>query len=89
MALNKTFLRQFGRSFAAAGRVMLKHEIPRDAAAISYFSLVALFPAILVIVALADALLGSMNLHGMRLQEPASDSGMFQREKFQDFPSSH
>jgi membrane protein len=64
MALKRTFFRQLGRSFAAAGRVMLKHETPRDAAAISYFSLVALFPAILVIVALADALLGRMNLHG-------------------------
>jgi membrane protein len=64
MALEKSLFRQIGRSFAAAGRVMLKHETPRDAAAISYFSLVALFPAILVMVALADTLLGWMNLHG-------------------------
>jgi membrane protein len=64
MVFSKTYFRQFGRSYAAAGRVMLKHEIPRDAAAISYFSLVALFPAILVIVALVDAFLGWMDLHG-------------------------
>jgi membrane protein len=64
MALKKSFFREIGRSFAAAGRVMLKHETPRDAAAISYFSLVALFPAILVMVALADTMLGWMNLHG-------------------------
>jgi membrane protein len=63
MALKRSFFRQIGRSFAAAGRVMLKHETPRDAAAISYFSLVALFPAFLVIVAFADTLLGWMNLH--------------------------
>lgn len=57
------FFRQFGRSFPATGRVMLKHEAPRDAASISYFSLIALFPAILVIVYLVDAFLGWMDLH--------------------------
>jgi membrane protein len=68
MAFDKTYFRQFGRSFSAAGRVMLKHETPRDAAAISYFSLVALFPGILVIVAVVDAFLGWMNLHGAVVQ---------------------
>jgi len=57
-------MRQLGRSFPAAGRMMLKHEAPRDAASISYFSLIALFPASLVIVYMADALLGRMDLHG-------------------------
>ena len=57
-------MRQLGRSFPAAGRMMLKHEAPRDAASISYFSLIALFPASLVIVYIADALLGRMDLHG-------------------------
>ncbi len=47
---------------------MLKHETPRDAAAISYFSLVALFPGILVIVAVVDAFLGWMDLHGTVVQ---------------------
>ena len=47
---------------------MLKHETPRDAAAISYFSLVALFPGMLVIVAVVDAFLGWMNLHGTVVQ---------------------
>jgi membrane protein len=68
MALDKTYFRQFGRSFAAAGRAMLKHETPKDAAAISYFSLVALFPGILVIVALVDASLGWLNLHSTVVQ---------------------
>ena len=65
MALNKSFLRQLGKSFPATGRVMLKNEVPRDAASISYFSLIALFPAILVIVFMVDAFLGWMNLHGV------------------------
>ena len=68
MASRNGFMRQFGRSFAAAGRVMLKNEAPRDASAISYFSLIALFPAILVIVHLADALPGRTNLHGIVLE---------------------
>lgn len=63
MALKGTFFRQLGRSFAIAGRMMLKHETPRDAAAVSYFSIVALVPAILFIDALVDAFLGWMNLH--------------------------
>jgi membrane protein len=68
MMFDKAYFRQFGRSFSAAGRVMLKHETPRDAAAISYFSLVALFPGILVIVAVVDAFLGWMHLHGAMVQ---------------------
>ena len=64
MVFKKSLSRLFGRSFAASGRLMLKHEIPRDAAAISYFGLIALVPAILVLIALADAFLGWMNLHG-------------------------
>jgi membrane protein len=48
--------------------MMIKHEVPRDAAGISYFSLVALFPATLVLIALADAFLGWMNLHRTVIQ---------------------
>jgi membrane protein len=47
---------------------MLTHEIPRDAAGISYFCLVALIPTILVFIALVDAFLGWMNLHGIVIQ---------------------
>ncbi len=47
---------------------MLTHEIPRDAAGISYFSLIALIPTILVLIALADAFLGWMDLHGIVIQ---------------------
>jgi membrane protein len=43
--------------------MMWKHEVPRDAASISYFTLVALIPASLVLITLADAFLGWMNLH--------------------------
>jgi membrane protein len=64
MALKKTFFWLVGRSFAAAGPAMLKHEAPRDAASISYFSLIALFPAILVMISLVDDFLGWINLHG-------------------------
>ncbi len=42
---------------------MLSHENPRDAAGISYFGLVTLFPAILVVIAVVDAFLGWLDLH--------------------------
>jgi len=42
---------------------MLYNETPRDAAGISYFVIMALFPAILVIIAIADSFLGWMNLN--------------------------
>jgi membrane protein len=62
MTSKKSFIRMLGRSMAATGRLMLKHEIPRDAAGISYFCLFALIPSILVIISLADAFLGWMDL---------------------------
>jgi membrane protein len=68
MAITKTQLGRLGKSFAATGRILLSHETPRDAAAISYFSLVALFPAILVMIAVVDAFLGWMNLHRTVIQ---------------------
>jgi membrane protein len=42
---------------------MLRNETPRDAAGISYFAIIALFPAILVVIAIADSFLGWMNLN--------------------------
>jgi len=68
MADKKSFFRLAARSFGATGRLMLKHEIPRDAAGISYFCLIALFPTILVLIALADAFLGRMDLHNTVIQ---------------------
>jgi membrane protein len=62
------FTRSLGKSSAAAGRKMLNYQTPRDAAGISYFGLVALFPAILVLMALADEFLGWMDLRGIVLQ---------------------
>ena len=41
---------------------MWTHEVPRDAAAISYFSLFALFPGILVLFAIVDNILGRSQL---------------------------
>ena len=57
-----------GRAFVAAGKKMLDYQTPRDAASISYFGLVALLPAILVLIGLADAFLGWMHLHGIVVQ---------------------
>jgi len=52
--------------------MMWKHEVPRDAASISYFTLVALIPAILVLISLADVFLGWMNLHKSVIQQVVS-----------------
>jgi membrane protein len=62
------FSKSLGKAFAAAGRKMLSFETPRDAASISYFALLALFPSILVLSGLVDAFLGWMNLHGTVVQ---------------------
>jgi membrane protein len=63
MIFKKRHFQRLGKVFAATGRMMLRHEVPRDAAGISYFTLLALFPAILIILALADSFLGWMNPH--------------------------
>jgi membrane protein len=63
------FTQNMGKAFAATCRKMLNYQIPRDAASISYFGLVALFPSILVLIGLADAFLGWMNLHGTVVQK--------------------
>ncbi len=63
--MNRRFLvcRRLGRAFVGASRAMLNTEMPRDAAAISYFSLIALFPSILVLISLTHTLLGWVDLH--------------------------
>jgi len=65
----RPYFRRVGSCLAAAGRMMLKYEVPRDAAGISYFSLVALLPSILVMIAVVDAFLGWMNLHDTVLKK--------------------
>jgi len=60
--------RHIGTAFVEASRGMFNQEIPKDAAAISYFSLFALFPATLVLLALADSFFGWMHLHKRLLQ---------------------
>jgi len=67
MGLQKSQLGLIGRAFVSAGRMMLKHEVPRDAAGISYFGLAALFPAIIVMITIVDAFLGWMDLHNIVL----------------------
>ena len=59
----KRFCWGFWKILAAASRTMMRHEVPRDAAGISYFVIMALFPAILVIIAIADSFLVWMNLN--------------------------
>ncbi len=56
-------MRRAGVALIEALRSLLNTENPRDAAAISYFSLFALFPAMLILIALVDAFLGWLDLH--------------------------
>jgi membrane protein len=67
--LKKSFFRRTGQAFAGASRMLLNHEMPRDAAGISYFALLSLIPAILVLIALVDAFLGWMDLHRTVVQQ--------------------
>ena len=53
----------FWKIVAAVIRKMLYNETPRDAAGISYFTIMALFPALLVIIAIADYFLGWMDMN--------------------------
>jgi YihY family inner membrane protein len=55
--------RRLGNAFAGASRALINPETPRDAAAISYFSLIALFPSILILISLTDTLLNWVDLH--------------------------
>jgi membrane protein len=57
MTGNLTTSRWLGRAFVRALRAWVNPDTPRDAAAISYFSLITLFPAILVLIAVVDAFL--------------------------------
>jgi membrane protein len=61
-------VRNIGKAFAGAGRKMLTYETPRDAASISYVGLLALFPAVLVLIGLGDAFFSRMNLHWTIIQ---------------------
>src|SRR5512144_2201099 len=65
-------IQRLGSAFLRAGKAMLNQKNPRDAAAISYFSLLALFPAILTLIALVDAFLGWIDLHGTVVQRIAA-----------------
>ena len=87
-------VRRVGKAFLDAFRAMLANEAPGAAAAISYFSLLALFPAILVLIAAADAFLGSIDLRDRVLQSILSlfpGSRSFIRSNFEEItaPSPH
>src|SRR5213083_1741444 len=87
-------VRRAGKAFLDAFRAMLANEAPGAAAAISYFSLLALFPAILVLIAVADAFLGSIDLRDRVLQSILSlfpGSRSFIRSNFEEItaPSPH
>ena len=57
MTGNLTTSRWLGRAFVRSLRAWVNPETPRDAAAISYFSLITLFPALLVLIAVVDTFL--------------------------------
>ncbi len=57
MPKDRSRLRRICSAFADAARAMWTHEVPRDAGAISYFSLFVLFPAILVLFYIASLIL--------------------------------
>jgi YihY family inner membrane protein len=69
MSKPESGLRRIGIAFVEAVRSMWNHEVPRDAAAISYFSLFILFPAVLVLFAIVDAFLGMWQMHGLVVQK--------------------
>ena len=63
MSYWKRFCWRFWKILVTSCRKMLLNETPRAAAGISYFVIIALFPAILVVIAVADSFLGWMNLN--------------------------
>jgi membrane protein len=63
MSRLKYFCLGFWKISSAASQRMLRSETPRDAAGISYFVIMALFPALLVVIAIADFFLGWMDLN--------------------------
>ena len=67
-SMARNALRRAARAFGAALRDLAAHETPGVAAAISYFTLFALFPAILALGGFVDAFLGWTNLHDPVLQ---------------------
>ena len=56
-------LRRFGAALAGALKSLFCPDAPKDAAAISYFSLISLFPSILLLIAVVDSVLGWLALH--------------------------
>ena len=59
-------------AFVEATRTFVTPAVPRDAAAISWFTLFSLVPAALVFLSLVDAFLGWMNLHEQVLRQIAT-----------------
>jgi membrane protein len=63
MKRDRSFVGRVGRALGLALRGILNEYTPRDAAAISYFGLITLFPTILLLIALADTSLGWFGQH--------------------------
>lgn len=63
MKRDESFIRRAGLALVSALRAILNEDTPRDAASISYFSLIALFPSILLLIALADTSIGWFGQH--------------------------
>lgn len=64
--------RNIGKALVNAVRAMMTQETPRDAGSISYFSLIALFPAMLIMIAIVDAFLGWLDLHDLVVRHIAA-----------------
>ncbi len=62
MPPNPSRVRKAVSALGRALRAMWDHRNPRDAAAISYFSTLALFPGVLVLIAVANDLLGKFEV---------------------------
>lgn len=63
MAARKRLLRRIGLAIRDASHAMATVDTARDAAGISYFFLFTLFPSVLVVVSVLDAILGWVSLH--------------------------
>jgi membrane protein len=58
MKRDRSFLRRLWGALGSALRALLNENTPRDAAAISYFGMISLFPSILLLITMADTSLG-------------------------------
>lgn len=65
-------IRRFGAGLVGGLKSLVCPEAPKDAAAISYFSLIGLFPATLLLIVVVDSVLGWFTLHKWVVQQIAA-----------------